>query len=142
MMLSNKKGYRGYIVSRPVDDHRVPQHIQNVVIREYAEKREMQYLLSVTEYCMSGSYLILEQALNELSGVEGIILYSMFVLPAPPAQRRSIYRRVLAAGCSLHAAVERFALKNEEDIERWENVLITAALCRDVNYKQIEEWLT
>ncbi|SEP48112.1 sporadic carbohydrate cluster protein, LIC12192 family [Rhodospirillales bacterium URHD0017] len=141
-MLSNKKGYRGYIVSRPVDDHRVPQHIQNVVIREYAEKREMQYLLSVTEYSMSGSYLILEQALDELSGIEGIILYSMFALPALPAQRLSIYRRVLDAGCSLHAAVERFALRGEEDIERWENVLITAALCGDVNYKQIEEWLT
>ena len=112
MMSSNQKGYRGYVFSRSVDGHRVPQHIQNLVIRDYAARRKMHYLLSATEYTMQGCYLILEQVLDELSGVDGVILYTMFVLPPVAAQRRAMYRRVLDAGCSLHAAVEGFVLKN------------------------------
>jgi sporadic carbohydrate cluster protein (TIGR04323 family) len=91
---------------------------------------------------MQGSHLILEQTLDELAALDGIIVYTMFVLPGVAAQRRAIYRRVLAAGCSLHAAVEGFVLKDDGDIERWENVLLTADICRDVNYQEIERWLT
>jgi sporadic carbohydrate cluster protein (TIGR04323 family) len=142
MTPSNQKGYRGYIFSRSIDGHRVPQHIQNLVIRDYATRRKIHYLLSATEYSMQGSYLILEQTLDDLAALDGVIVYTMFVLPPVATQRRSIYKRVLAAGCSLHAAVEGFVLRDEADIERWENVLLTADICRDVNYQEIERWLT
>jgi hypothetical protein len=60
-MQSNRKGYRGYVFSRSVDNHRVPQHIQNLVIRDYAARRKLHYLLSATEYAMPGCYLILDR---------------------------------------------------------------------------------
>jgi hypothetical protein len=53
-----------------------------------------------------------------------------------------VYRRLLTADCSLHAAVEGFVLESEADIERWENVLRTANICRDLKYQEIERWLT
>ena len=37
--------------------------------------------------------------------------------------------------------VEGFVLESETDIERWENVLRTANICRDLNYQEIERWL-
>ena len=40
-MQTNQKGYRGYVFSRSVDSHRVPQHIQNLVIRDYAARRKL-----------------------------------------------------------------------------------------------------
>ena len=141
-MPTNQKGYRGYVFSRSVDHHRVPQHIQNLVIRDYAARRKLQYLLSATEYAMPGSYLILQQVLDDLAALDGIIVYSMFMLPADPQERGRIYRRLLTAGCSLHAAVEGFVLSQEADIERWENVLRTASICRDLEYQEIERWLT
>lgn len=141
MTPSNQKGFRGYIFSRSIDGHRVPQHIQNLVIRDYATRHGLHYLLSAAEYSMQGSHLILEQTLDELCAVDGIIVYSMFVLPAAAARRRSIYKRVLDAGCSLHAAVEGFVLENEGDVERWENVLLTAEICGDIEYQEIERWL-
>jgi sporadic carbohydrate cluster protein (TIGR04323 family) len=141
-MQTNQKGYRGYVFSRSVDNHRVPQHIQNLVIRDYAQRRKLHYLLSATEYAMADCYLILEQVLGDLANLDGIILYSMFMLPSAPGQRRPIYRRLLAAGCRLHAAVEGFVLESESDIERWENVLQTAEICRDLKYREIERWLT
>ena len=141
-MQTNHRGYRGYVFSRLLDGHRVPQHIQNLVIRDYAHRRKLHYLLSATEYTMRDCYLMLEQVLDELASLEGVILYSMFMLPDVAAQREAIYRRVLAAGCSLHAAVEGFVLESEVDIERWENVLATAAICRTLEYREIERWLT
>lgn len=141
-MQTNQKGYRGYVFSRPVDSHRVPQHIQNLVIRDYATRRKLHYLLSATEYAMPGCYLILEQVLAELAALDGVILYTMFMLPFEPEQRAGIYRRVLKAGCRLHAAVEGFILEDEADIERWENVLRTANICRGLEYQEIERWLT
>jgi len=141
-MQSNQKGYRGYVFSRSVDNHRVPQHIQNLVIREYAGRRKLQYLLSATEYAMPGCFLILEQVLDEMAAVDGVILYSMFMLPPLPADRHRMYRKLLDGGGSLHAAVEGFVLANQEDVERWENVLQTANICRDLKYQEIERWLT
>ena len=141
-MQTNRKGHRGYVFSRSVDDHRVPQHIQNLVIRDYAARRKLHYLLSATEYAMPGCYLILEQVLDELATLEGVILYSMFMLPAAAGERNRIYRRLLDAGSGLHSAVEGFVLTHETDIERWENVLRTAHICRDLDYREIERWLT
>ncbi|MFZ5780996.1 MAG: LIC12192 family sporadic carbohydrate cluster protein [Pseudomonadota bacterium] len=141
-MTSNQKGYRGYVFSRAVDGHRVPQHIQNLVIRDYAARRKLHYLLSATEYAMDDCYLILEQALADLGAVDGVILYSMFFLPAEAGRRAAVYDRLLAAGCSLHAAVEGFVLESRDDVDRWENVLRTAQICKALNYPEIERWLT
>ena len=140
-MSSGQKGYRGYVFSRPVDAHRVPQHIQNLVIRDYAQRRKLHYLLSATEYAMADCYLVLEQVLADLAALDGVILYTMFMLPQVAADRVRIYRKVLAAGCRLHSAVEGFALADEADIERWENVLQTAEICRNLKYQEIERWL-
>jgi sporadic carbohydrate cluster protein (TIGR04323 family) len=141
-MQAMQRGYRGYVFSRAVDDHRVPQHIQNLVIRDYAQRRKLHYLLSATEYAMAGSFLVLEQVLTDLAVVDGIILYSMFMLPSSPVHRAEIYRKVVAGGRSLHAAVEGFVLQSEVDSERWENVLRTADICKKLEYREIERWLT
>jgi sporadic carbohydrate cluster protein (TIGR04323 family) len=141
-MQAAQRGYRGYVFSRAVDNHRVPQHIQNLVIRDYAQRRKLHYLLSATEYAMPGCYLILEQVLGDLAAVDGIILYSMFMLPPAPVERDKIYRKLIAADAGLHAAVESFVLRSEMDIERWENVLRTADICKNLKYQEIERWLT
>lgn len=141
-MFPDQKGYRGYVFSRPVDSHRVPQHIQNLVIRDYATRRKLHYLLSATEYAMPGCYLIMEQVLADLSALDGIILYTMFMLPPAAQDRTRIYQTVVAAGCRLHSAVEGFVLGDAADIERWENVLQTAEICRNLKYQEIERWLT
>ncbi len=136
-----RKGYRGYVFSRPMDGHRVPQHIQNLVIRDYAARKRLLYKLSATEYAMPGSYLILEQVLAELSRLDGIVLYTMFMLPSDAAYRQTVYKRILNARCGLHAAVEDFTLESSADVPRWENVLLTADVCAALPYDEIARWL-
>ena len=63
------KKLRGYIFSRPFLGERVPQHIQNLVLREYCSRKKLQFLLSFVEYRFENSSLMLEKVLNE-TGLE------------------------------------------------------------------------
>jgi sporadic carbohydrate cluster protein (TIGR04323 family) len=120
--MSDERGYRGYIASRPFFGERVPQHVQNLVIRDYCGRRGLRYLLSATEYAMPGSSMMLEAVLGELPGIDGIVLYSLFLLPADRKARLDVYRRVFAAGASLHGAVEDFPIRTEDDVRRAEDL--------------------
>jgi sporadic carbohydrate cluster protein (TIGR04323 family) len=119
-----RAGHRGYIGARPLNGSRTPQHVQNIVIRDYAKRKNLQYLLSATEHTMAGSYMVLEDILDELPRLHGLILYSIFMLPPDEARRREIYDRVLREGCDLHAAVEEIRLSTREDVQAVEDILL------------------
>ena len=59
------KKLRGYIFSRKFFGERVPQHIQNQIIRNYCKINKMEYLLSATEYAISGSSLMLSKIIRK-----------------------------------------------------------------------------
>ena len=82
------RGFQGYVTSRPFQGQRVPQHVQNLVIRDYSRGSELIYLLSGTEYAIPGSFLILQQLLDGLEQLDGIILYSLFQLPENKSSRQ------------------------------------------------------
>ena len=82
------KTARGYNFSRPFLGERVPQHIQNIVIKEYCNKEKLNYLLSVTEYSMKNSSYILNQVINELKYLDGIVAYSVFQMPYEDSKKR------------------------------------------------------
>ena len=116
------RGFQGYVTSRPFQGQRVPQHVQNLVIRDYCRGRELIYLLSGTEYAIPGSSLMLQQLLDGLEQLDGIILYSLFQLPENKSSRQTIYQQVLAQKKSLHFAVETLVLQEERDCQRIEDI--------------------
>ena len=126
--MSNRQGYRGYVASRAVRGQLWPQGVQNLVIRDYAQRNGLTYLLSATEYAMPGCYMNLEAVLEELDRIEGVLLFSLFMLPERPERRRAVYDRVLAAGASLHGALENLSLVEESDIQRIEDIFAAARL--------------
>jgi sporadic carbohydrate cluster protein (TIGR04323 family) len=119
-----RAGHRGYIGARPLNGSRTPQHVQNIVIRDYARRKNLQFLLSAVEHIMPGSYMILEDLLDELPRLSGIICYSIFMLPPDEGRRREIYDRVLREGSDLHAAVEEIAIASKDDIGAVEDILL------------------
>ena len=70
---------------------RAPQHVQNIVIRDYCSKNKQSYLLRSTEYAMEDSHLMMEQVLEELKLIDGIVAYSLFQLPKNQNSRLKIY---------------------------------------------------
>jgi sporadic carbohydrate cluster protein (TIGR04323 family) len=122
-------GYRGYIVSAPVQGSHVPQRVQNLVVRDYAQRHGLPYRLSLTEYAMPGSTMMLATLLDDLASIDGIILFSLFTLPRDRARRTAMIERVLGAGKTLHAALERLALRTGADARAWDDLIaIDAAL--------------
>ena len=115
-------GFQGYVTSRTFQGQRVPQHVQNLVIRDYCKNRGMIYLLSGTEYAIPGSTMILKQMLDSLEQLDGIVFYSMFQLPENTQDRIKIYQQVLACNKSIHFAVETLMLNEEQDCHRLEDI--------------------
>lgn len=113
---------RGYIFSRPFMGERVPQHVQNLVIRDYCDRYNLQYLLSATEYAMTGSHLMLEQVLNELPDIDGVVAYSLFQLPEDPLQRQRIYDKTIELNKKFYFAVEGLQMGNSQERDRIETL--------------------
>ena len=117
-----EKGFRGYIFSRPFMEERVPQHVQNIVIRDYCSKKGIHYLLSVTEYAMENSVLILRQLINDLPSIDGIVAYSIFQMPEDDTERQSIFNSILSSKKEIHFAVEGLSLYDNETYNHIENI--------------------
>ena len=113
---------RGYIFSRPFLGERVPQHVQNLVIRDYCNKQGLQYLLSATEYAMANSHLILQQVLEELSILDGIVFYSLFLLPEDKTERDRVINFILKKEKTIYFAVEGLRMNNKTEHERIETI--------------------
>jgi sporadic carbohydrate cluster protein (TIGR04323 family) len=116
------KKVRGYIFSRPFLGERVPQHVQNLVIRDYCERNHLHYLLSAAEYAMRSCHLILAQVLSELPEVDGIVAYSMFQLPEDAAQRKQVCAQILSQQKTLHFAAEGLLISTSQEYERIETL--------------------
>ncbi len=106
------KKLKGYIFSRSFMGERVPQHVQNLVIRDYCIKKSFKYLLSESEYSMEGSYHILKNLINNLSSVSGIVAYSIFQLPKDDNLRKDIILKLIKKEKTIHFAVEQISINN------------------------------
>ena len=112
------KKIRGYMFSRDFMGERVPQHIQNQVIRNYCNDNNYYYLLSAVEYTMTNSQLILNQLLDQSENIDGLGFYSLFQLPKDDQKRQKFLEKVIKKKKFICFCSENFTLKKYSDIER------------------------
>lgn len=113
-----KNNLKGYIFSRPFMGERVPQSIQNMLLREYCKKKNYNFHLSSVEYCIDGSFIHLNNLVNNLKKYDGILAYSLFQLPAEPNARSELLLKILKHKKSFHCAIEDIEIKDKESIEK------------------------
>ena len=116
------KKIRGYIFSRPFLNERVPQNVQNLLIREFCKKEELFYNLSASEYAMSNCYKILYQLMHELKNLDGIVAYSVFQLPEENNKRNKILKEILKKKKFFYFALENLKVLKLSDIQKIENI--------------------
>jgi sporadic carbohydrate cluster protein (TIGR04323 family) len=137
------KAWRGYIFSRKVGEHIVPQRVQNLVIRTCAERHGLTYLLSATEYYMEECYMMLQSALDELGEIEGIIFYSTCQLPSDARERMKIYEKVLNSEGGVRFALEDLALLSAKDIKAIEDLKACIDLsAQTIDLDTYQDWLS
>ena len=116
------KKVRGYNFSREFMGERVPQHIQNIVIRQHCKNMKLHYLLSSTEYSMKNSSLIFDQIIEEIRNLHGVVVYSIFQLPENNFKRKKIYSKFIKNRKILYFANEGFKISNHKDAYRVEMI--------------------
>jgi sporadic carbohydrate cluster protein (TIGR04323 family) len=118
-----KRGWRGYVFSRPINGSMIPQRVQNLVLRTYAQKSGILYLLSATEYHMPGSFMMLESQYPDLKRLEGLLFYSLNMLPEKREQRRRLFDAILKARCGLRFALEELHISDKTGVTALEDLL-------------------
>jgi sporadic carbohydrate cluster protein (TIGR04323 family) len=136
--MTKKKGWRGYIFSRAINGQMIPQRVQNLVLRTYAEKSGLQYLLSATEYHMPGSFMMLESLYPAFKTLEGLLIYSISMLPEKRAQRLKLYEAAFKNKCGIRFALEELALAGPKDVQLIEDVLATRILSKQADVSALE----
>ena len=120
---SKKSGFRGYIFSRTIDGSFIPHRVQNLVIKDYCQRKKLFFKLSATEYKMKDSYIMLNAVLKELNKIDGVVFYSIFMLPEDSRLRKKICNLFLKSKKNLHFALEEIVLKNLTSLKEIENII-------------------
>ena len=123
------KGFRGYIGSRAINGSIIPQRVQNLVVRNYAETRGLPFLLSATEYYMDGCYMMLQSLVTDMDSVDGLIFYSLHMLPEDAAECGAFLEKAVALGKPVHFAMEQFVVQKNADIAVIADLFLTSDLC-------------
>ena len=112
------KVLKGYIFSRPFMGERVPQSIQNLVLRDYCKRNDFIYELSTVEYCMENSMIHLNNLIKNLNLYSGILSYSLFQLPENPNTRQEVLKKVVSKKKTFHFAIENQFVSSLNDIKK------------------------
>tara|TARA_B100000945_G_C20401811_1_gene607774 strand:- start:1187 stop:1597 length:411 start_codon:yes stop_codon:yes gene_type:complete len=116
------KRVKGYNFSRSFMGERVPQHVQNIVIKDFCQKNNLNFLLSSTEYSMKNSSHILNQLVNNLRNIDGIVAYSIFQMPYNDKKRINIFKKILKNKKKIFFACENLKISNSKEIKRIEKI--------------------
>ncbi len=112
------KKVKGYIFSREINGTIIPQKVQNLVVREYCKSKNYIFLLSSVEHKMKNTYHVLDEVLNSLSNVNGIVMYSIFQLPYDEKKRISVLSKLLKKSKFVSFAIENIVIKKKADLTK------------------------
>jgi len=130
------KKVKGYIFSRSFLKERVPQHVQNIVIRDFCKRENLDFSLSVTEYSMKKSNYILNNLVSELKSINGIVAYSIFQMPHDNLERNKIFQKIIKLKKIIYFANEGMKISNKSEVERVESIwLVKKFLSKCLNIK-------
>jgi len=118
-----KQGFRGYVTHHTFGGNKIPIPMQNLILRDYTQRNELLFKLSVNEYSIPNCYIQLNYLLTALPTLEGIVMCSVFMMPQQSAKRREIYQNFLDQGSTLHLIFESTVIRTQEEVETIEEML-------------------
>jgi len=131
------KNVRGYNFSRPFMGERAPQHVQNIVIKDFCNKNGLNFLLSATEYSMKNSSYILNELINDLENIYGIVAYSLFQLPEDEKKRKLMLNKILKKKKKIFFACENLKVTNIKEMNSVETIWRIRKSSENFDYNQL-----
>ena len=126
----------GYVFSRPIKGARVPQRVQNLVIRDFCANRRFEFQLSRVEYVNENGFSILMSLQNDLSEQTFVVMYSLFQLPKVQKVRYSIYDFIFQEGSQIWFALEGLSVECKGDIQPIDDILAIQKFLEHPKYNQ------
>ena len=117
-------GYRGYVTSRSFGGYSIPVPLQSLALRDYCVRNKMVYILPVNENCFPHSYMVLEGLIQDLSSFQGLIMYSMKMLPQLASRRLKIYNKIFEQNCTMHLVLENIIISSLNDVKNLEDLVL------------------
>jgi len=131
------KTVKGYNFSRDFMGERVPQHVQNIVIKDFCNKNNLSLQLSATEYVMKDSFLIFHELISNINDLHGVVSYSLFLMPENDGERTKIFKKIIKKKKVIYFAVENMKIENISDLEKINNIWkIKKILPECLNYNE------
>ena len=100
---------------------RVPQSVQNLVLRNFCKNNNLTFELSSTEYAMDESYYVLSQLLVNKKN-KCIIFYSLFQLPENNNLRNEILKKFIKRKKKMIFVLENIIVDKLSDVQDIENI--------------------
>ncbi len=99
-------GFLGYNFGGPSRGGFVPQRLQNLCIRDHAARHGLVLSFSVSEYFDAAPALMLFSQFEHIGALDGLIFFSLALLPGDRKRRAAFYARMTDSGKELHFALE------------------------------------
>jgi sporadic carbohydrate cluster protein (TIGR04323 family) len=128
---AGRSGLRGYVTNRAFGVFLIPVPLQSLALRDYCARKGKVYVLPVNENSFPNSYMVLEGMIENLADFEGVIMYSMHMLPQRAERRQRIYDRILEQGCSLHLVLEDLVIAAPQDTAKLEDLLVLTKIASE-----------
>lgn len=129
----SKKKWQGYVFSREINGNIIPQRVQNLVIRTYVDNSGNDFVLSATEFNLKGSFMALWAVADNFAMIDGVVFYSVHMLPTKISERQKLYSMAFEHNVELHFALEGITIRQKQDTYIVEDLLMANSAAQKVN---------
>tara|TARA_Y100000768_G_C23379830_1_gene407970 strand:+ start:80 stop:493 length:414 start_codon:yes stop_codon:yes gene_type:complete len=131
--MSKDKFYRGYVSSREINGNVIPQSLQNLKIRDYANSKNLGFKLSITEHKSKNGFFALNDLMEKINKLDGIIFFSIYQLPEKKILRKKYLEYFIKKKKKIFFAFEDLELKTIEDINEIEMIFFISRKVAKIN---------
>ncbi len=118
-----QKATKAYTTPRSFGGFQIPITLQSTTLRNYCEKKNLIFHLHVVENQILNTYLVLEALVEKASQYDGIAMCSVSMLPNNREHRRSIVKKILERGCTLHFTFEQIVISSVDQVSELEELI-------------------
>ena len=131
-MIKNKF-FRGYVSSRAINGNLIPQSLQNLKIRDYANVKNLGFKLSITEHKAKNGFFALNDLREKINEIDGIIFFSIYQLPDEKKIRKEYLKFFIKKKKLIYFAFEDIELKNIDQANEIEMIYFISKKATKLN---------
>ncbi len=117
------KQLQTYVSSRKFGNWRLPVPMQNIILKDYCDKNNYIFNVSMNELNIRSSLTILNTILKNLKNDQGILMCSYKMIASDQKKSLKIISEGLKFGVEWHFAFENTKISNIEDLKKFSQMI-------------------